>query len=202
MNCTDLRVFLRAKGKIMSIWLWSLCIFLLARARHYVKLQPPIVINTTKWTKFIPFWLMFFNFFMRSIKVKTPAAFDFWCYIIITWHPEKGLQFYGNSNLKTSLHAGEANSAPPPVYNGKLNFVVGRGLNQKPEQMCGVLYMSSTAVFKQYVNQEWVKKIFAFFWKNSKLNWFFMEPLWKIGFMFLKLKTIGLRNILTSSWKL
>lgn len=113
---------------------------------------------------------MFFNIFMRSIKVKTPAAFDFWCYIIITWHPEKGLLFYGNSNLKTSLHAGEANSAPPPVYNGKLNFVVGRGLNQKPEQMCGVLYMSSTAVFKQYVNQEWVKKIFAFFWKNSKLN--------------------------------
>nr|XP_058946642.1 uncharacterized protein LOC131774603 [Pocillopora verrucosa] len=102
----------------------------------------------------------------KTWEVKTPAAFDFWCYIIITWHPEKGLQFYGNSNLKTSLHAGEANSAPPPVYNGKLNFVVGRGLNQKPEQMCGVLYMSSTAVFKQYVNQEWVKKIFAFFWKN------------------------------------
>ena len=113
---------------------------------------------------------MYSNFVMRSVKVQTPAAFDFWCYIIITWHPDTGLQFYGNSNLKTSLHAPQSNPAPPPVYSGKLNFVVGRGLNQKPEQMCGLVYMSSIAVFKQNLNQEWVNKIFAFFWKNSKCN--------------------------------
>ena len=34
--------------------------------------------------------------------------------------------------------------------------------------MCGLVYMSSIAVFKQHLNQEWVNKVFGFFWKNSK----------------------------------
>lgn len=109
--------------------------------------------------------------------MQTLAAYDFWCYILITWHPESGLQFYGNSNLKASLLKSQANSAPVPVYSGKPNFAVGRGLNQDPNQMCGLVYMSSIAVFKQYLTQEWVNKVFGFFWKNSKWIFFFLAGL-------------------------
>ena len=109
--------------------------------------------------------------------MQTLAAYDFWCYILITWHPESGLQFYGNSNLKASLLKPQANSAPVPVYSGKPNFAVGRGLNQDPNQMCGLVYMSSIAVFKQYLTQEWVNKVFGFFWKNSKWIFFFLTGL-------------------------
>ena len=112
--------------------------------------------------------------------MQTLAAYDFWCYILITWHPESGLQFYGNSNLKASLLKSQANSAPVPVYSGKPNFAVGRGLNQDSNQMCGLVYMSSIAVFKQYLTQEWVNKVFGFFWKNSK--WiFFSYQVWLVS---------------------
>lgn len=120
----------------------------------------------------IPLLTNLLEFFIRFVQVQTPAAFDFWCYILITWHPQTGLQFYGNSNLKASLSAAQPNPAPTPVYSGKPNFAVGRGLNQDPNQMCGLVYMSSIAVFKQHLSQEWVNKVFGFFWKNSKWIYF------------------------------
>ena len=125
--------------------------------------------------------------------MQTPAAFDFWCYILITWHPQTGLQFYGNSNLKTSLTAPQANPAPVPVYSGKPNFAVGRGLNQDLNQMCGLVYMSSIAVFKQHLTQEWVNKVFGFFWKNSKWICFLIRCSWYsfwLAFVYIRNKKI------------
>ena len=109
------------------------------------------------------------------MQVHTPAAFDFWCYVLLTWHPKTGLQLYGNSNLKTSLAAPQNNAAPAPVYQAKPNVAVGRGLKQSPDQMCGLVYVSSIAVFKQYLTQEWVNKVFGFFWKNSEYTCFFCK---------------------------
>ena len=100
--------------------------------------------------------------------MKIPAAFDFWCYILLTWHPKSGLQVYGNSNLKGSIAAPQSNAAPTSVYNAKPNFAVGRGLAQAPEKMCGLVYVSSLAVFKQFLTQGLVNKVFGFFWKNSE----------------------------------
>ena len=100
--------------------------------------------------------------------MQTQAAYDFWLYMLITWHPESGLQFYGNGNLKVSAGSPKANEPSVSVHIGKQNFNLGRGLEQDPKELCGLMYLSSLAVFKRYLKQDMVSKIFTFFWSNGE----------------------------------
>ena len=105
---------------------------------------------------------------MISFQVQTSVGIDFWCYILITWHPNSGLQLYGNGNLKATLTASQSNPTAAPVYAAKPNVAIGRALGQAPNQLCGLVYVSSIAIFKQFVTQQMASSIFGFFWKNSE----------------------------------
>ncbi|XP_015769139.1 PREDICTED: uncharacterized protein LOC107347690 [Acropora digitifera] len=99
-------------------------------------------------------------------QVQTSVGIDFWCYILITWHPNSGLQLYGNGNLKATLTASQSNPTAAPVYAAKPNVAIGRALGQATNQLCGLVYVSSIAIFKQFVTQQMASSIFGFFWKN------------------------------------
>ena len=85
---------------------------------------------------------------------------------MITWRQSTGLSVYINENKKAST----ANPLPannPPISDQNPNFSVGKGLGPAGGT-CGMFYVSSLAIFKQYVDANMVKRIYRFFWVNSK----------------------------------
>lgn len=108
----------------------------------------------------------FNNSLSFSSQAVTQVTLGRWFYLMITWKPTAGLNIYINENKKAStVNPLIANN--PPINDQNPNLAVGRGLGSAGGT-CGTFYMSSLAIFKQYVDANMVKRIYRFFWVNSK----------------------------------
>ncbi|XP_031555970.1 uncharacterized protein LOC116292758 [Actinia tenebrosa] len=97
-------------------------------------------------------------------KAVTQVTLGRWFYLMITWKPSAGLSVYINENKKAStVNPLAANN--PPINDQNPNFAVGRGLGSAGGT-CGTFYVSSLAIFKQYVDTNMVIRIYRFFWVN------------------------------------